>query len=57
MKNVVVNCQYIVTIPVEVEVEDNATETDIEVLASDIAEESDFLKEYQYEFYDSEIEG
>lgn len=57
MKRVIVNCRYIVTIPVELEVEDNYDEEEASYLASDVAEETDFIKEYDWEFYDSEIEG
>lgn len=55
MKKVIVNCLYIVTVPVEIEVADNANVNTMLDKATDIAE--DLLKEYECEFYDYEIEG
>lgn len=55
MRKVVVKCRYVVTIPVEVEVEDNATEYAIADKAGEVVE--DLLKDFELDFYDYEIEG
>lgn len=57
MKKVVVNCMYVVTIPVVIEVEDNAAEDAIVDKATDIADRADLMQEYDWEYYDYEIEG